>query len=538
MFSSVGASLRLLWSSRFRASVRRECPLLGVVVVLLLGQMLGGIPGRVPIYACVLGLLSAGVGAWRRGERIVIGALVFIVGIVSTMSVVPRSIALPAESVWRGEIEESPRYSKTGAIGLTLRAVPEGGSEGGVEPIRLVCTAVDLPWRNIGGVEQGDRFFFRAILTPLELTVNPFGYPNLLRRRGVSASCRITHATPVLHRARSVSARLRSGIEHRIAHVVGDGEMWGLLLSMSIGSRDTLSVETERAFKATGLTHLLIVSGFQVTLVYYLISQATLLALGRLRRVCVWLPAEPIARILGLAMSFGFVALAGADGSSIRAAFAVVFTVVARSLERGGGLFNGIVVSLLGVSLVWPGAVLEPGVELTYAALLGICLGREMFPRREGYRGVAASVLGVTIGVWLLSSIVTLGWFRTFSPAGLLLNPLLAPLLGLLGCHGSLIGWAAHASGLDPTGSILRAVGGALIGGRDLVVAIARSGVAIPELSRPIAGGCALVLGLVSAGLLQRQLRTRFLPLGRTSSHAKRGDETTLYISGSSLHSP
>lgn len=473
--------------------------------MLVIGQVVGGIPGSVPLVGLVIGCAFLGIGALRGDERVTVGSLVGVVGIVSTFAVLPQSAPRAAETVWRGEVEEVPRYPKTGAISLLIRGVPNEGGEAQSPPTRLACTAVDLPWRNIAGIERGDLLIFRAMVTPLEFAVDPFAYANLLRRRGVSASCRITHATPVLDRERLLVERVRSAIERRVKRVVGGGEMGGLLLAMSIGARDTLSIDTERAFKATGLSHLLVVSGFQVTLAYYLVSAGVLGVLQRLGRGGAWLPGRVVARTLGVAASLVFVAVSGLDGSSLRAAVAVVFTVVARALERGGGLFNGVVVSLLAISLVWPGAVLEPGVELTYAALLGICLGRNIFPPRAGIVGNISTVAGVTLGVWLLSSIVSLGWFRTFSPLGLVLNPFLAPLLGVLGCHGTVAGLAAQWSGLDPTGILLQGVGGALIVGRNVVAHIAQSGLVVPELSPAVAALWALILGVLSASLLHRQ---------------------------------
>jgi len=521
---SIVRAFQDLRSSRFRAVVRRDFPLLGVVCLLVFGQIVGGCPGTTAVIAVTIALAGVGYGVWRRNERLVVGGFVFVVGVVTTLATLPRSMTLPADAVWRGEVEEAPRYPKTGAVLVTIRAVPERGEGAQEAPTRLFCTAIDLPWRNIAGIERGDLVLFRAVVTPLEVTADPFAFSNLLRRRGVGATCRITHATPVLGRARATSLRIRGVIEDRVERIVGDGERWGLLLAMSIGARDTLSIETERAFKATGLSHLLVVSGFQVTLVYYFVSGVTLAVLSRILWLFGWMPVGVVARSLGVAMSLVFVGVSGIDGSSLRAAFAAVFAVIARSLERGGGLLNGVIVSLLGVSLVWPGAVLEPGVELTYAALLGICLGRGIFAGCDGITRNIRTLLGVTLGVWLLSSIVSLAWFRTFSPIGLVLNPLLAPLLGFVGCHGVFAGVVAEASGLDPRGIVLRTVGELLVMGRDLVVAVARSGVVVPELSSTGAFGCALPLGIVSARLLHRQLNDRFAaPTASEIDHERDG---------------
>ena len=109
------------------------------------------------------------------------------------------------------------------------------------------------------------------------------------------------------------------------------------------------------------------------------------------------------------------------------------------------------------------------------------------------------------MGVWLLSSLVSLAWFRTFSPLGLILNPLLAPLAGVIGCHGGILGFGLYVVGLDSAGLVLQMVGSILIATRDLVGIVAGSGLTVGELSGWATLGVIGLILVASAYLLHRQ---------------------------------
>jgi ComEC/Rec2-related protein len=491
---------------RARAVFRRRHPLAVFLAVFILGQVLGGFPGVTPL-VCVVALGGVvALAAVSGREGVALGGLAVLGGIATVLVSLPVAWEGEADRSWRGEVVEAPRYPRTGEVRLVLKISPYGGGGGtGAFPVRTVaCAAVDLPWRNIAGVVRGDTFVFRGVFTPVEAEFDPFAYGNTLLRRGISATCRITHATPVLRRDRSTIERLRAAIERGVAQVVGDGEMGGMVLSMSIGARDTLSLGTENAFKRTGTAHLLVVSGFQVTVVYYGVAWLVRWLLTGLARLGARVSVQLGANLGGVVASLLFVAIAWIDGASLRAALAAVFAAIGASLERGRGLIGGIGASMLGLVIVWPGSLLEPGVQLTYAALFGIAFGRDLLSP-GGERTPLSATVGVTLGVWLLSSIVSLGWFRSFSPVGLILNPVISPLAGIVGCHGSFLGLAGYFSGIDRGGVGISAVGHTLIWVRDLFGYVAGSDLVLGELSAGWALGVALGLGAISAYLLHRR---------------------------------
>ena len=294
-------------------------------------------------------------------------------------------------------------------------------------------------------------FFMRAEFFPIPLLRNPFARAAKLRRDGYSALCKVRYATRPVVFHRPWMAMLRGKVADAVRAVLGEGERAGLLLSMSIGSRDVLSSSTERVFKDTGLAHLLVLSGYQVTLVYYLIFiVARTLTAPLLVRQSLISAALPPA-IFACVVCICFVGFSGVEAPSIRAAIAALLTVVSSSIERGGGMWNGIVVSFLVLAALWPCIYCEAGVELTYAALVGIAFGSSL-----PLRGTIAKLLAVCTCASCSTAAVSMLWFGKFSLIGFLLNPVIAPLLGVLSCKGGLIAIGAYLLGLDPHGFLIQ----------------------------------------------------------------------------------
>jgi competence protein ComEC len=229
----------------------------------------------------------------------------------------------------------------------------------------------------------------------------------------------LEHHVNFMEQARELVARLVRGVldERR------GGE---LLLSMAFGYRDVLSMPVEEAFTALGLKHLLVVSGYQVSLVFgvwYVIG----LWLMRLTRLAYSVRA--IVTLLALLVSAGFVVFIGVELSALRALVAAACVCATQVFERAGGFAQRWGVALLIVELLSPWAVFDMGVQLTFAALAGIGIGS-----RLARGGLGMSFVWVTTCVWLLTSLVVLVWNGSLSLVALPLNLMIAAPWSFLNC--------------------------------------------------------------------------------------------------------
>jgi competence protein ComEC len=219
---------------------------------------------------------------------------------------------------------------------------------------------------------------------------------------------------------------LRAYMARTLAPGLG-GERRGVLAGVVLGEDEGLSDELRDSFRASGLYHLLAVSGQNVVLVAGgMLGLAWLLGLPR------WL-----GQLGALAAIAGYVAAVGWQPSVVRAgvagSLASLAWLAARPRDRWYFLLAGAI-----VLLAWnPYTLFEPGFQLSFSAVAAIFVAVPALGRRlEGYPlpTKLADVLAVSAGCGLATAPIL--WLHFGSvplysvPANALAWPAVAPLLG------------------------------------------------------------------------------------------------------------
>lgn len=291
-----------------------------------------------------------------------------------------------------------------------------------------------------------------------------------------------------------------AAVRHAVrAAVAGrDEDARELVPALVVGDDGGLDPDLADDFRTTGLTHLLAVSGTNLTLVV-----GFLLILGR------WLGLR--GRALHALAAFGivgFVLTARAEPSVVRAAaMGTVALIGMGSNGRSRGV-RGLGVAVLGLLLVWPQLAVTAGFALSVLATGGILLLAPVWrdalmrwtPRwvAEAVSVPLAAQVACTPVVAALSgqvSLVAVG-------ANLLAAPAVAPAT-VLGLSGGLLGlvWA-------PLGVLVAAPAAWSAG---WIIIVARWGAAVPTAAvdwgaGPLALGLLTLLCLVSVPLAPRLL--------------------------------
>lgn len=415
-------------------------------------------------------------------------------GSISTVIVNPRfATELDNSASYLAQVIAEPRVGETGKMELSIKLLAKGevlneallNSDQAIQvgslavlplkrPIKVLCKAQNLSWKNIHLAQYNDLFLFKAnfeTLTKAELW-QPFSYSATLLRRGYEATCKIRFSSHLLRNELNTVQKWREYIRQRSESLLGTGERSGMLLSMAFGYRDVLSKGTEQAFKKLGLAHLLVVSGYQVGLVFatVLLVLNLLVLWPRFRILSLHTDLRPATALL---ISLIFVLLVGAEQSAMRAGIALTLFVVARWLGRARMDIYSLLSSLIILSAIWPGCIFEPGVHLTYAALVGLSIGGRANSSSESklLRYMRATTLAT-----FFTSLVSLAWFSSFSAWGFLLNPLVAPILSIISCNLAIFALLLAVIGLDPNGFLLNLVADMLWWVRELVWDVSRVG--------------------------------------------------------------
>jgi competence protein ComEC len=267
----------------------------------------------------------------------------------------------------------------------------------------------------------------------------------LLRRRGVHVVIRTTTWRVVGRRGGvgGLADRVRRHLARSVA--VGlHGERKALLDGVVLGDDGGLSEELRARFRASGLYHLLAVSGQNVALV----------AGGALLLAWVVGLSRLVAEIGALIAIVAYVLAVGAQPSVVRAGIAGVLGslawLTARARDRWYFLLLG-AIALLGWN---PYTLLDPGFELSFAAVVSIfVLAPRLRQVLEGYplADWLRDVLAISAACGLATAPIAWVHFHALAlltiPANALAAPAVVPLLGLALASAALAPVSLSAAG-------------------------------------------------------------------------------------------
>ncbi|MEZ4754313.1 MAG: ComEC/Rec2 family competence protein [Bdellovibrionota bacterium] len=433
--------------ARFR--IREACPVLGLLTLFLIGQLAGHFAYVLNLsqFATVgLGITTLFLSKYR------VKLLVILAGILSILSTYPQLIDLKgfSEESFFGKVISEPRFRRPGEIEILIEVYAYKDFDGTKiflknNKFKSLCKGVDLPWKNLTGVSPNSDLVFTANFKTLSPEISPFSYTNTLLRKGISSTCKIRLSTKPQLRSAELVYTLRTKLRNLITSSLGNNERAGLLMSMAFGIRDTLSSQTEEVFRRTGLAHLLVVSGYQVSI--FFIASVFICGSLLLRMQLAFNSgyAKLISYGLSLISGFCFVALVGFDDSALRALVGLVLYVFAVICEKGQKKYQLLAASALVMVVFWPGCWLGPSFQLTYAALVGIYLGM-----RKGSEFSFSSYLTANILASFFTAIVSGFWFSQVSFLGLILNPLFGSLASFISCKIGILALCLNLFGLDP----------------------------------------------------------------------------------------
>jgi competence protein ComEC len=286
-------------------------------------------------------------------------------------------------------------------------------------------------------VTYGDRLELVGDLTPPEAEGRPgasFDYGSYLARQGIQAVLAFPQSQVLDQGQGSVFFHAIYALKERARAVIYrqlPDPQASLLSGILLGDDSGLPSGLQDQFRASGLTHIIAISGFNIA-----ILAGVLLALGRpllSRRT------GAILALIGLAL---YTILVGAEASVVRAAIMGALLIVAvRLLGRPtfapAGLFTaGMVMTLADPDILW-----HVGFQLSFMATLGLMLyvepvsawlrgrlARLTTPERaRQLTGVLAEIMLATLAAQFLVLPLLVGHFEELSlislPANLLVLP-------------------------------------------------------------------------------------------------------------------
>lgn len=371
----------------------------------------------------LLGLALVAVLGVRKARRTI------LVSILIAMLVGYGSEALHDRILYRDIYELDATLLQT--IEGTVRSV-EG------DPTESICTVSVSSLNGTPGSGRLRLTIRNADLLPKEndvITCNvmlvEWADPYLYRN-GIAAHA-VTEEAPIITGTNrqisgDIMAKWRSFLKARLEKGLSDGG-YAVLSAVLLGDKEAMDDGMEQAFRRTGLSHLLALSGLHLSILGMLI-------LHLLRRIGV--PRAVSFGALFLFVSL-YAAIAGFPLSLLRAAGMLLLTELGRLLRLPADAITSLFLSVSIIVLVSFGAVADVGLALSFLATLGILIAAELVTEKNenpsrGRRILNGLVLAVLTTVsatvfTLLLSVLIFGKLSLISP---LSNLIVSPFLHLL----------------------------------------------------------------------------------------------------------
>ncbi len=225
---------------------------------------------------------------------------------------------------------------------------------------------------------------------------------------------------------------LRTVLAAPLRSLVPDPES-AILLGIVLGERGGIGRELREAFAASGTTHLLAISGFNMTLVAAAVALATR---GRVR------PAASAA--LTVLAVVGYSVLVGLAPSVVRAALMATVLALGLALGRPAAGANALGAAVVAMLLVHPDALFDVGFLLSAVATGGLlALHRPIADRLAILPGPVRDGLAATLAATIPTLPIVAGAFGRISLVAPLANLVAVPLfpaLMLFGAATSVVG--------------------------------------------------------------------------------------------------
>ena len=396
-----------------------------------------------PLYPwlALAALFAIAVAIVKRDTALLVGlSLVALLlgagrGLVATTPALPDGIAGQNVLV-TGRVDDDPVDRKT-THRLVIK-VDQIGSRSGQTPsdLRVLATVYGLTHAHygdlvlVGGdIQEAPRF-------------DQFDYRAYLAEQGIAGVMPSARLVPVTSDAGDPVHTALFAFRHALIDAVDRAlpePQAALVLGVVFGYRAALPPVLQQQMIASGLIHIVVISGLKVSLLAKIMQQA----IGRL------LPrAAPLIAVGGMA---GYALLAGASAAALRAAAMGVLVVVAGRLRRDSHVFVSLALTSAIMLGLKPDLAHDVSFQLSFAGTAGIAAMTDGIAKRLGWipailRDPFAATIAAEAATWPLM----LANFHQLSIVAPVANALVLPLLPaimVLGGGGALLagGLAAGA---------------------------------------------------------------------------------------------
>ena len=292
--------------------------------------------------------------------------------------------------------------------------------------LRHVTDRVQLSLPGDARIQRGDRVQVTVTLTPTAGDVDD-GYRSWLQAQGVAALGTVAASDlVVVERAgsswwRTAAQTTRGAVNDALRDVLPP-PLSGLAQGIVTGQQAAIDGRLRDDLNTTSLSHLIVVSGSNLTLLTAIVISGT-----------SWLLGRRTAAGLAILVALGYAAFSGGDPPVLRALGMALVFATAHLLGRGAAAIDAIAIAAAVMVAIEPQILRDVSFQLTLAGTLGLVLLMPSLTQRQvaGVAGLGGAIRAVAL-VSLIAMLATMPLialhFQRVSLVGLAANVVVAPL--------------------------------------------------------------------------------------------------------------
>jgi len=283
----------------------------------------------------------------------------------------------------------------------------------------------------------GDRLLVVAEFTPPQRALNPdgFDYAAYLKRQGVGATCYISSGSwqiidrDISFSIQKTSDKCRNYLLNVFRRFHIQGDEFAVLAALTLGFTDALQPDIRASYSATGVVHILSVSGMHVGIIYVVL--AFLLGfMDKTQRL------KTLKALFIMLFLWAYAFLSGMSAPVIRATLMFSFVAIATCFERKSQIYNTIFMSMLAMLLVSPAYLYDVGFQLSYAAVLSIIFFKpiidKIYQPATKITRFTRTMFSVSLAAQIGTAPFTLYYFQQFPNYFIITNFIAIPLSSLI----------------------------------------------------------------------------------------------------------
>lgn len=419
------------------------------------------LPFEPPLWPIILGLLfilslgslathSQGAGSLKA---LLLIAAVFTGGVLAAQ--------LRTASVYTPQIHKKMNYADVTGWIESLELLPDNkGSRAVLSGLSIEELApeqtprkVRIQIRKNEGLEIGQKIKVLASLNPPSDAIIPGGYD--FRRafyfQGLGAVGFAYTQPEILDQGSNVMSieAVRNRITENIRAALA-GPEGALVVAFTIGQKEGISEEDEEALRASGLAHILAISGMNVDLLAGMVFFTVRLLMALFPAFALRFHIKKIAAVIACASAILFMVIAGATIPTQRAVLMTSIVFLAVIMDRVALSMRLLAVAALVLLAVEPESLLSASFQMSFAAVTALIAayeyGREHWINAYSKSGIAKRAALYFLGIVFSSVIASAATapisayhFQQVAVYGVLANLAAIPLTAFLIMPASLL---------------------------------------------------------------------------------------------------